>query len=73
MNKKLYTVFLLKNAVFNWVNFKLHEFFDKTVKKRNENKELIFNDYWKFKKKLHWVFKIINKKQAAKWWLYVLW
>ena len=52
MNKKLYTVFLLKNAVFNWVNLKLHEFLDKMVEQRNKNKESIFSDYKKFKEEL---------------------
>jgi len=52
MNKKLYTVFLLKNTVFNWVDLKLHEFLDKMVKKRNKNKKSIFGDYRKFKEKL---------------------
>jgi len=65
MNKKLYIIFLLKNTVFNWVDFKLHEFFDKMIKKRNKNKKLIFDDYRKFKKELWWVFKIVNKKQIA--------
>jgi len=43
MNKRLYTVFLLKNAVFNWVDFKLHEFLDKTVKKKWRQK---INIWW---------------------------
>ena len=33
MNKDLYTIVYFKNAVFNWVNFKLHEFLDKLSKK----------------------------------------
>jgi len=33
MNKDLYTVAYLKDAVFNWVNPKLHEFLDKSLKK----------------------------------------
>ncbi len=33
MNKDLYTVVYLKNAVFNWVNLKLHKFLDKSLKK----------------------------------------
>jgi len=73
MNKKLYTVFLLKNAVFNWVDLKLHEFLDKTVKKRNKDKKLIFDDYEKFKEKLQWVFAIINKKWATKQCIHILW
>ena len=73
INKKLYTVFLLKNAVFNWINFKLHEFLDKMIKKRNEDKKLIFNDYKKIKKKLWWVFEIINKKWVMKQCIYILW
>jgi len=32
------------------------------IKKRNEDKELIFDDYEKFKEKLQQIFKIINKK-----------
>jgi len=73
MNKKLYIIFLLKNAVFNWVNLKLHEFLDKTIKKRNKNKKLIFGDYRKFKEKLQQVFEIVNKKQEAKQYIYILW
>ncbi len=33
MNKDLFTVSYLKNAAFNWVDLKLHEFLDKTPKK----------------------------------------
>jgi len=66
MNKRLYTVFLLKNAVFNWVDFKLHEFLNKMIKKRNEDKKLIFDDYRKFKEKLWWVFEIVDEKWTAK-------
>jgi len=73
MNKKLYTIFLLKNTVFNWVDFKLHKFLDKMIKKRNEDKELIFDDYEKFKEKLWWVFEIIDEKWAAKQHIYILW
>jgi len=73
MNKKLYTVFLLKNAVFNWVNLKLHEFFDQMIKERNKDKELIFDNYEKFKEKLQWVFKIVNKKWTAEWHIHILW
>jgi len=73
MNKKLYTVFLLKNAVFNWVNLKLHEFLNKMIKKRNENKKSIFDDYKKFKEKLWWVFEIVDEKQAVKQCIHILW
>ncbi len=31
MDKGLFTVLYLKNAAFDWVDFKLHEFFDKTL------------------------------------------
>jgi len=72
MNKKLYTVFLLKNAVFNWIDFKLHEFLDKTVKKRNKDKKSIFNDYEKFKEKLQQIFEVINKKWATKQCIHIL-
>ncbi len=33
INKDLFTVLYLKNAAFDWVNLKLHEFLDKTSKK----------------------------------------
>jgi len=33
MNKDLFTVSYLKDAAFNWVDLKLHEFLDKTSKK----------------------------------------
>ncbi len=52
MNKDLYTVAYLKNAVFDWVNLKLHEFLDKSSKKWDVNEELIFSDFKKFKKEL---------------------
>jgi len=73
MNKKLYTVFLLKNAVFNWVNLKLHEFLNKMIKKRNKDKKLIFDDYRKFKEKLQQVFEIVNEKQVTEQCIYILW
>jgi len=73
MNKKLYTVFLLKNTIFNWVDFKLHEFLNKMIKKRNKNKKLIFDNYRKFKEKLQWVFKIVDEKQAAEQCIHILW
>ncbi len=52
MNKDLYTVVYLKDAAFNWVNLKLHEFLDKSSKKWDTDKELIFSDFKKFKKEL---------------------
>jgi len=72
MNKELYTVFLLKDAVFNLVDFKLHEFLNKMVKKRNEDKKLIFGDYRKFKEKLQQVFEVVDKKQAAEQCIHIL-
>ncbi len=65
MNKDLYTVVYLKNAVFNWVNLKLHEFLDKSSKKWDIDKELIFNDFKKFKKELWKTFEVINEKRTA--------
>ncbi len=65
MNKDLYTVVYLKNAVFNWVNLKLHEFLDKSLKKWDIDKELIFNDFKKFKKELWKTFEVINEKRTA--------
>ncbi len=72
MNKDLYTVIYLKDAVFNWINLKLHEFLDKSSKKWDIDKELIFSDFKKFKKEFWKIFEVINEKRAVKWWLYTL-
>ncbi len=72
MNKDLYTVVYLKDTTFNWVNFKLHEFLDKSSKKQDINEELIFNDFKKFKKELWKTFEVINEKRAVKQWFYTL-
>ena len=56
----------LKNAVFNWVNLKLHEFLDKSSKKQDTDKESIFNDFKKFKKELWRAFEMIDEKRAVK-------
>ncbi len=72
MNKDLYIVVYFKNAVFNWVNLKLHEFLDKSSKKWDVNEELIFSDFKKFKKELQKTFKVIDEKRAAEQWLYTL-
>jgi len=66
MNKGLFTVLYLKDAAFDWVDLKLHEFLDKTSKKWMNNKEFIFNNYKKFKNELWRAFKVVDKKQAAK-------
>jgi len=66
MNKGLFTVLYLKNAAFNWVDLKLHEFLDKTSKKQMNNKKFIFSNYKKFKNELQRAFKIVDKKQAVK-------
>ena len=67
MNKDLYTVVYFKDAAFNWVNLKLHEFLDKTSKKQDINKESIFGDFKKFKEELWRAFEVINEKRAVKW------
>jgi len=72
MNKDLFTVSYLKNAAFNWVNLKLHEFLDKTSKKQMNNKKSIFSNYKKFKNELQRAFRVVNEKQAAKRWLHIL-
>ncbi len=72
MNKDLYIVVYLKDAVFNWVNFKLHEFLDKSLKKWDINKELIFSDFKKFKKELWKIFRVIDEKRVAEWWFHTL-
>ncbi len=66
MNKNLYTVIYLKDTMFNWINFKLYEFLDKSLKKWDINKELIFSNFKKFKKELWKTFEVINKKRAVK-------
>jgi len=72
MNKDLFTVSYLKNAAFNWVDLKLHEFLDKTLKKQMNNKEFIFNNYKKFKNELWRAFKVVDEKWAAERWLHIL-
>jgi len=72
MNKGLFTVSYLKNAAFNWIDLKLHEFLDKTSKKQMNNKKSIFSNYKKFKNELWRAFKIVDKKQAAERWLHIL-
>jgi len=72
MNKGLFTVLYLKNAAFDWVNLKLHEFLDKTPKKWMNNKKFIFDNYKKFKNELWKTFRVVNKKQAAERRLYIL-
>ncbi len=72
MNKGLFTVLYLKNAVFDWVNLKLHEFLDKTSKKWMNNKKSIFSNYKKFKNELWRAFKIVDEKWAAERQLHIL-
>ncbi len=62
MNKGLFTVSYLKNAAFNWVDPKLHEFLNKTSKKQMNNKKFIFDNYKKFKNELQRAFKVVDKK-----------
>ncbi len=72
MNKGLFTISYLKNAAFNWVDPKLHEFLDKTSKKQMNNKKSIFNNYKKFKNELWRAFKVVDEKWAAKRQLHIL-
>jgi len=72
MNKGLFTVLYLKNAAFNWVDLKLHEFLDKTLKKQMNNKKSIFSDYKKFKNELQRAFRVVDEKWAVKRWLHIL-
>ena len=66
MNKDLYTVIYLKNAAFNWINFKLHKFLDKSLREYKVDKEMIFNNFKKFKKELWKIFRVINEKRVVK-------
>jgi len=72
MNKDLFTISYLKNAAFNWVDLKLHEFLDKTLKKWMNDKKFIFNNYKKFKDELQRAFRVVNKKWAAERQLHIL-
>jgi len=72
MDKGLFTISYLKNAAFDWVDLKLHEFLDKSSKKWMNNKKSIFNDYKKFKKELWRAFKVVDEKQAAERRLHIL-
>jgi len=72
MNKGLFTVSYLKDAAFDWIDLKLHEFLNKTSKKWMNDKKFIFNNYKKFKDKLWRAFRVVNKKQAAERWLHIL-
>ncbi len=72
MNKGLFTISYLKNAAFDWVDLKLHEFLNKTPKKWMNNKKFIFSNYKKFKNELQRAFRVVNKKQAAERRLHIL-
>ncbi len=72
MNKDLFTILYLKDAAFNWVNLKLHKFFDKTSKKWMNNKKFIFSNYKKFKNELQRAFEVVDEKQAAERQLHIL-
>jgi len=72
MDKGLFIVSYLKNAAFNWVDLKLHEFLDKTPKKWMNNKKSIFSNYKKFKNELQRAFRVVDKKQAAERRLHIL-
>jgi len=72
MDKGLFTISYLKDAAFDWVDPKLHEFLDKTPKKRMNDKEFIFNNYKKFKNELWRAFEVVDEKWAAERWLHIL-
>ncbi len=72
MNKGLFTVSYLKDAAFDWVDPKLHEFLDKTPKKWMNNKKFIFSNYKKFKNELWRAFRVVDEKQAAERQLHIL-
>jgi len=73
MNKKLFVTFFFKNAVFNWIDFKLYEFLDKSSQEKKRNREFIFSNYEKFKKELWWVFEVVDEKWATEQHIHVLW
>ncbi len=65
MDKGLFTISFLKDAAFDWVDPKLHEFLDKTPHERNADKESIFGDYKKFEEELRRAFGVVDEKRAA--------
>jgi len=65
MDKGLYTVAYLKDAAFDWVDPKLHEFLDKSPKERDADEESIFSDFKKFKEELRKAFGVVDEKRAA--------
>jgi hypothetical protein len=65
MDKGLYTVAYLKDAAFDWVDPKLHEFLDKSPREREADKETIFGDFKKFKEELRKAFGVVDEKRAA--------
>ncbi len=65
MDKGLYTVAYLKDAAFDWVDPKLHEFLDKSPKERDADKESIFGDFKRFKEELRKAFGVVDEKRAA--------
>jgi len=65
MDKGLYTVAYLKDAAFDWVDPKLHEFLEKSVRKREADKESVFGNFKKFKEELRKAFGVVDEKRAA--------
>jgi len=72
MNKGLFIILYFKDAAFDWVDLKLHEFLNKTSKKQMNDKKFIFSNYKKFKNELQRAFRVVDKKQAAKRQLHIL-
>ena len=65
MDKGLFTTSFLKDAAFDWVEPKLHEFLDQTSHERNADKESIFGNIRKFKEELQRAFGVVNEKRAV--------
>jgi hypothetical protein len=65
MDKGLYTVAYLKDAAFDWVDPKLHEFLEKSVREREADKESVFGNFKKFKEELRKAFGVVDEKRAA--------
>lgn len=63
-DKGLYTVAYLKDAAFDWVDPKLHEFLDKTPYEQTQDEDSIFNDFKRFKEELRRAFGVVDKKRA---------
>lgn len=72
MNKRLFAVAHLTDAAFDWVDPKLHEFLEKSLKKKMKDRKSIFSDFKRFKEEIRKAFEVVDEKRAAERRLHVL-